>query len=145
MNTIPLWLSNDGNLCIYNALQAAYEVSCWAFGCLITLVGLGCKGLFYQSNLAKPLISGKQNLLLFQNCPTSLHTNPFQGNPTRKFTRNWVITNNTINSKHVPQPHMDHFQKNHMGKSPKKTWAYQREDKRILFHHNLSLCNMSQH
>jgi hypothetical protein len=93
MSIIPLWLSNDGNLCIFNALQTAYEVSCWAFGCLITLAGLGRKGLFYQSNLANPLISGKQNLLLFQNCPTSLHMNPFQGNPMKKYTKNWVIAN----------------------------------------------------
>jgi len=143
MSIFPLWLSNDGNLCIYNALQIAYEVSCWVFGCLITLAGLGCKGLFYQSNLTNPLISGKQNLLLFQNYPTSLHMNPFQGSPMRNFLKIWVIINNTINSKHVPQLHMDPFQTNHMGKSPKKTWVYHREDKRTPFHHSLSLCNTS--
>jgi hypothetical protein len=103
---------------------------------------LGGKGVFYLSNVLNPHVSTKLCLVLFQKCPTSSHTNPFQGNPMKKCTKK--PGNKTINSKRVLQPHTDPFPGNPMGKCTKKTWAYPRQVKRTLFHHSRSLCKMSQ-
>jgi hypothetical protein len=43
------------------------------------------RGLFYQSDIVThPLVFRKKILVLFKMCPTTPHTNPFQGNPMGK-------------------------------------------------------------
>jgi hypothetical protein len=71
---IPLRLFNDGNLCLYNALQMAYKFYCCAFACLITMGGAEWQGVVLLIQPPKPTCFQEAKFGSFPKVVPQAHT-----------------------------------------------------------------------